>query len=93
MGKLVSRPKAPRAPVIVMPPAPAPAPVPAPAPDPVPAPETPAAEDDAQKQARVRQANLLQRSRGGFSTVLTSFRGLLSETGAQAPQRKTLLGE
>ena len=38
------------------------------------------------------QGNLLQRSRGVFSTVLTGFRGLLGDSILAAP-RKTLLGE
>lgn len=38
-----------------------------------------------------RNANLLERSRGVLSTVLTGFRGVLSQTNTQP--RKTLLGE
>lgn len=42
--------------------------------------------------AAARAAGLLGRSRGAFSTVLTGFRGLLSQAAAQTP-RKALLGE
>lgn len=38
-----------------------------------------------------RNASLLERSRGVLSTVLTGFRGVLSQT--DTPPRKTLLGE
>lgn len=47
---------------------------------------------DEQVQTQARQQNLLSRSRGTFSTILTGFRGLLSQTVSPAP-RKTLLGE
>lgn len=43
--------------------------------------------------ASVKNNNLLERSRGVLSTVVTGFRGLLSDTNNDAPQRKTLLGE
>lgn len=55
--------------------------------DPVPTPE---ADPDQQGSAR-RSASLLERNRGALSTVLTSFRGILSPS--TTPQRKTLLGE
>lgn len=42
-------------------------------------------------KANARSQNLLERRRGAFSTVLTSFRGLLNGTVSGA--RKTLLGE
>lgn len=42
--------------------------------------------------AAARADGLLGRSRGAFSTVLTGFRGLLSQAATQTP-RKTLLGE
>lgn len=46
---------------------------------------------DEEVQAGARNANLLERRRGRLGTVLTSFRGLLSDTVDGA--RKTLLGE
>jgi hypothetical protein len=39
-----------------------------------------------------RAENILRRSRSSLGTVLTSFRGILSEN-SSAPQRKSLLGE
>lgn len=51
---------------------------------------TPAPTEEEVK-ANARSQNLLERRRGGFSTVLTSFRGLLNDTVSGA--RKTLLGE
>jgi len=51
---------------------------------------TPAPTEEEVK-ANARSQNLLERRRGGFSTVLTSFRGLLNDTVNGA--RKTLLGE
>lgn len=54
-----------------------------------PPPATPTNEDIA---AQARGLGLLSRSRGGLSTILTGFRGILSQNNA-APQRKTLLGE
>ena len=43
----------------------------------------------------VREDNLLRRSRGRLSTVLTGFKGILSDTAntATSSQRKSLLGE
>lgn len=100
MGSLISKPKAP--------PAPQPVVMTAPAPAPVPAPEEGRADDagetgtgseapdsgDAEKgtQKRSRTADLLRRGRGTGGTILTSFRGVLSNA-AQAAPRKTLLGE
>lgn len=43
-------------------------------------------------EAEARSAGLLNRSRGVLSTVLTGFRGVLSD-GDRTRQRKTLLGE
>ena len=51
---------------------------------------TPAPTEEEVK-ASARSQNLLERRRGGFSTILTSFRGLLNDTVNGA--RKTLLGE
>lgn len=45
---------------------------------------------DEQASAR-RSSSLLDRNRGVLSTVLTGFRGILSQS--NTPQRKTLLGE
>ncbi len=95
MGSLTSRPKAPTTPQTVYVPTTIPAPVTAPAPSPVmptPAPSTPAATTSAPVQQAAREANLLERSRGVLSTVLTGFRGVLSNTTAPSG-RKTLLGE
>jgi hypothetical protein len=50
------------------------------------------AESDGDVQAKAREENLLSRSRGVLSTVMTGFRGLLSDTVSQTP-RKSLLGE
>lgn len=80
MGSLSSRPKVPSQPqtVYYMPP-------------PSPSTQIDTADPDAEV-AEARKNNLLQRGRGRFSTIQTSFRGLLSLTDANA-QRKTLLGE
>ncbi len=43
-------------------------------------------------QSENRSASLLQRDRSRFGTILTGFRGLLSQS-ASNTQRKTLLGE
>lgn len=43
-------------------------------------------------QAQARGAGLLSRKRGSLSTILTGFRGILSDSGTTS-QRKTLLGE
>ena len=44
-------------------------------------------------QAEARSMGLLNRSRGRLSTVLTGFRGVLTQAASGAGQRKTLLGE
>ena len=98
MGSLTSRPKIPAAPkpVVISVPAPAATPSPAavtnistPAGNSVPdAPEP----TDEQVQEEARKSNLLSRSRGAFSTVLTGFRGILSDSNGTSG-RKTLLGE
>lgn len=48
--------------------------------------------DSAEQAADARRASLLQRDRSRFGTVLTGFRGLLSQN-TNDTQRKTLLGE
>ncbi len=53
---------------------------------------TDTAPSDEALASEARTSNLLQRSRGRFGTVQTSFRGLLSAA-SSAGQRKTLLGE
>lgn len=94
MGSLASRPKVPSVARTVYvpvytPPASAPAP-------PLPAGQidapvnTPSATEEEQASTR-RNASLLERRRGVLSTVLTGFRGILSQSGAEP--RKTLLGE
>lgn len=102
MGSLTSRPKAPAYyyyPQPVMTVAPTPVSVPAPSSSTTQPPS--AATDSAvpaesngseQAQAEGSVQNLLNRSRSRFSTVLTSFRGILS-TGAGDGQPKSLLGE
>ncbi len=51
------------------------------------------AQDDAQDtSSEARKQNLLNRSRGRISTVLTGFRGVLSQP-VDPSGRKTLLGE
>lgn len=99
MGSISSRPKVPQAvqPQIIYLPTPAQnmsAPTPGVrAPQPAPAPGTlPESTSEADTNEQARKASLLQRNRGVFGTVRTSFRGLLS-LAAQGPQRKTLLGE
>lgn len=47
----------------------------------------------AQSSSDARTTNLLQRNRGIFGTVQTSFRGLLGLAGGAGSGRKTLLGE
>jgi len=51
-------------------------------------PTTPTGENPA---TPTRASSLLDRSRGVLSTVLTGFRGILSD--GNTPKRKTLLGE
>lgn len=54
----------------------------------------PTAEQTAETaQAKAREASLLSRTRGAFSTVLTGFTGLLNDSAAAPAARKTLLGE
>lgn len=92
MGSLTSKPKT-KAPMVVYMPAPAPTPQPAvqPVATPTPTPTTTPSATPEQKADKAREDNLLTRARGTFGTVLTGFRGLLSQS--QAPARKTLLGE
>ncbi|MGZ9109350.1 MAG: hypothetical protein ACXW4B_11090 [Micavibrio sp.] len=85
MGSLASHPKPPAQPQYV--PVYYTAPIPPASPDPVPTGQTP----DSEPTPVRRNANLLDRSRGVLSTVLTGFRGVLSQT--STPPRKTLLGE
>lgn len=106
MGSLASRPKAPaiQQPQIITIPVYTPAPVSTAAPSgsvsssstissPASEPSSVASEPtDDQVKTQARNAGLLSRSRGVLSTVLTGFRGVLSDSGNK-PQRKTLLGE
>lgn len=48
---------------------------------------------DTSTAAGVKNTSLLERSRGVLSTVVTGFRGLLTDSNSTTPQRKTLLGE
>lgn len=50
------------------------------------------AEEQQREAGQEREQSLLKRSRGRAGTVLTSFRGLLSDS-ANTARRKTLLGE
>jgi len=54
--------------------------------------DTPTIPTDDDVQAGARVAGLLERRRGVLSTVLTGFRGVLSQDN-KTSQRKTLLGE
>jgi hypothetical protein len=87
MGSLASHPKVPAQPQYV--------PVYYNAPTPsIPTGQSDAGDDAApsnEETAARRNASLLERSRGVLSTVLTGFRGVLSQTNTQP--RKTLLGE
>ncbi len=87
MGSLASHPKVPSQPQYV--------PVYyTPAPNPAPTPTMPTGQSEEPSGEEIttrRNANLLERSRGVLSTVLTGFRGVLSQTNTQP--RKTLLGE
>lgn len=85
MGSLASHPKPPAQPQYV--PVYYTAPAPVTPPEPAPTGQTPEIDP---APAR-RNASLLERSRGVLSTVLTGFRGVLSQTTTQP--RKTLLGE
>jgi len=73
------------------PPAPVPKPKPKPAPEPTPDPETETAADEAERQAREAEKRA---ARGWYSTVNTSFRGVLDPlpTGG-AYGTKSLLGD
>ena len=84
MGSLISSssPPAPQA----LPPLPAPLPPPSP-----PVAQTPEI-DPQEEAAETRRASLLRRDRSRFGTVVTGFRGLLSQSTNNTP-RKTLLGE
>lgn len=93
MGSLASRPKAPKIqqqpvyiPAVTSPPPAATGSSGATTPPP------PAAPTDDDIAAQARGLGLLSRSRGGLSTILTGFRGILSQNNT-ASQRKTLLGE
>lgn len=81
MGSLTSRPKAASQQQIVY--------VPAETPEPS---TTETTEADPTVIAKARAENVLRRSRSALGTVLTSFRGVLSNNG-NTPQRKSLLGE
>lgn len=86
MGKIISIPKAPKAPA---PPPPVVVKAPEPEPTPVAAPE-PTAEELADAE---RVKAIASRRRGRLGTVGTSLRGVLSDTIGDAAGRKTLLGE
>jgi hypothetical protein len=89
MGSLTSKPKTPA----IAAPAPVQSFVAAPVvAAPVPVTQNPASPPLVATPEEVRTASLLSRDRGRFGTILTSFRGFLGQT-AQAPKRKTLLGE
>lgn len=49
-------------------------------------------EPNPEEISKTRVENILRRSRSTLGTVLTSFRGILSDNNA-LPQRKSLLGE
>ncbi len=96
MGSLTSRPELPQAqqPVIITMPS-----VPLPSPSPQGGEgrgeggmESEGQESSSNSSQAMREENLLQRSRGALSTVLTGFSGILSQTVAPSA-RKTLLGE
>lgn len=90
MGSLASHPKVPSQPQYV----PVYYSAPTPTTPTVPTGQTDNGGDDVpnnEETAARRNASLLERSRGVLSTVLTGFRGVLSQTNTQP--RKTLLGE
>lgn len=90
MGSLASHPKVPAQPQYV----PVYYTAPTPTTPTVPTGQTDSGGSDApdnEETAARRNASLLERSRGVLSTVLTGFRGVLSQTSTQP--RKTLLGE
>lgn len=62
------------------------------APAPVPLPPAPPVESDVEIERKRRIEMLARRRRGRAETVATSLKGLLSPA-ADAPQRKSLLGE
>lgn len=93
MGSLASKPKAPavqQQPLIIAVPSAASTPVAASSP--TPAGDAAPEQSEETLQAQARGAGLLSRKRGSLSTILTGFRGILSDSGT-ASQRKTLLGE
>lgn len=105
MGSLTSRPKVPSAPQPKIVYVPAPQPVYTPPPSsvptlpssqtggvtaPVPARPVPTPEE---QQTEARTQSLLERDRGRFGTVMTSFRGLLGLATGTNTKPKTLLGE
>lgn len=96
MGSLTSRPDITpvQQPVFVpvQQPAPQPAPVQNDAATESEAPQEESAEEQERRTQQERETGLLRRSRGRLGTVLTSFRGLLSDS-VKSGQRKTLLGE
>jgi hypothetical protein len=81
MGSVTSRPKAPAQAVSQVVYQPIQKPV-----------EIPTAPGPAEDAAQARKSSLLARDRGRFGTILTSFRGFLTQK-ESGPQRKTLLGE
>ncbi len=93
MGSLTSRPKVPAAPkTVFVPVASSPAPTSSPSVNSVALPpSTPPDTPQEQTAESPHSTSLLERRRGVLSTVLTGFRGILTQT--SAPQRKTLLGE
>lgn len=81
MGSLSSRPKVPsQSPIVYYTPTPASSG------------QTDTPSDPETDPSEARKNNLLQRGRGRFSTIQTSFRGLLSLADSSSG-RKTLLGE
>ncbi len=88
MGSLFSSPKAPPppAPIVMTMPQPAPPPAPAPLVDPD--------KERADAAAQQREDNLLRRSRGQMSTVMTGLGGVLNDRASlTGGSGKTLLGE
>lgn len=57
------------------------------------APQGPTAEEIAAEEAKTRAENILRRARSAMGTVVTGFRGVLSDKADLQPQRKSLLGE
>ena len=54
---------------------------------------TTTATSESSEPVAAKNTSLLKRSRGVLSTVVTGFRGLLSDGNNTTPPRKTLLGE